>query len=114
MDIEKLKTLSKRNFNHAVAKKQLHEKIKSQSILAYNGGLFEVNRELYSFIWIQSCMNNTTGQTELILIDSNNNPIKITDLKDFASKIYEKYKEIMNEWHVEYENIKKIRGSWIV
>lgn len=104
MDIEKIKEAARVNFDHAVSRKLLHERIQSQLILGYNGGLFKVTPELLSFVYILPLLT-------VIIKDSYNNPVKIEDSQDFYLKATQKYHEVMNEWYVEYEKLKKIRNG---
>lgn len=104
MDIEKIKETAKINFDHAVCKKLLHERIQSQLILGYNGGLFKVTPELLSFVYILPLLT-------IIIKDSYDNPVKIKDPQDFYNKATQKYHEVMNEWYIEYEKLKKIRNG---
>jgi len=82
-------------------------KLKTQNDLMYshNGGTFKISRELISFC------HTLIGddQSDTILLDVNDLPILISDLKTFTDDIYSKYFEAMNEYYVEYEKLRKAR-----
>lgn len=82
-------------------------KAKTENLLSYsiNGGTFTIDRELICFVL--ACID--TGAEEVVLLDSYKNPIKITDLKEFYDEIFSRYYEVTNEYHMEYERIKKAR-----
>ena len=47
---------------------------------------------------------------EMILLDAYDTPIKVNrlELKDVAQQ---RYREVMNEWHAEWQNLSKIRKA---
>jgi len=87
-------------------RKLIQEKFQEQSTHYYNGGKFSVTRDLIAFL--QSLI--TLNQTSTILIDDNDIPIEIEDLKKFAKDLYSTYFEAANEYLTEYNNIKKNRS----
>ena len=90
-------------FNHNLAKKNLREKNQQSLTYSHAGGLFYLNAELFSMLQLFS------DQEEIIIEDSFGNPILIKDIHDFAYKCKTRYNEVMNNWLIEYERIKKIR-----
>ena len=82
-------------------------KLKTQNDLMYshNGGTFEITRDLISFC--HALIGD--DQSDTILLDVNDLPILISDLKTFTDDIYSKYFEAMNEYYVEYEKLRKAR-----
>jgi len=79
----------------------LREKIQTDLHLAHAGGLFKITPELIAFV-------KTWPVDELYLEDTYNNPIKI-DRQTFLVQAQQHYQLVMNQWHNEYEELKKIR-----
>jgi hypothetical protein len=79
----------------------LREKIQTDLHLVHAGGLFKITPELIAFV-------KTWPVDELYLEDTYNNPIKI-DRQTFLVQAQQHYQLVMNQWHNEYEELKKIR-----
>jgi hypothetical protein len=79
----------------------LREKIQTDLHLAHGGGLFKITPELIAFV-------KTWPVDELYLEDTYNNPIKI-DRQVFLVQAQQHYQLVMNQWHNDYEELKKIR-----
>lgn len=103
MDIQNIKDLAERRFDHAVYRLRLREQIQTQLIITHNGGMFKATPELISFV---SLWDPQTP--DLFLEDIHGNPIKCnrTVLK---KELEEAYQYAMNAWHQEFESSKKIR-----
>jgi len=86
--------------------KILKLKVANRLMYSHNGGTFRINRELISFCY--SLLND--DQTETVLLDVNDTPILIDDLLQFTDDIYSKYFETLNEYHTEYEKLRKARS----
>jgi hypothetical protein len=84
-----------------INKRILREKIQTDLHLAHAGGLFKITPELIAFV-------KTWPVDELYLEDTYNNPIKI-DRQTFLIQAQQHYQLVMNRWHNEYEELKKIR-----
>jgi hypothetical protein len=82
-------------------KRILREKIQTDLHLTHNGGMFKITPELLAFV-------KTWPVDELYLEDVYENPIKIKR-QTFLVTAQQHYQTVMNEWHQEYENLKKIR-----
>lgn len=82
-------------------------KAKVQTLLSYsiNGGTFEISQELISFIKLLL----DKEYTDAVLLDTYNNPIQIENLDDFLEEILSRYFEAVNEYHAEYQKIRKAR-----
>jgi hypothetical protein len=79
----------------------LREKIQTDLHMTHNGGMFKVTPELLAFV-------KTWPVDELYLEDVYENPIKI-ERQTFLVTAQQHYQTVMNTWHQEYENLKKIR-----
>jgi hypothetical protein len=87
-------------------KRVLTEQFKQDIIHYYCGGQFTVTQELISFCHtLVSSMQTTT-----VLIDDNNMPIEILDLKAFLEEILSKYFESSNKYFNEYTKLKNNRS----
>jgi hypothetical protein len=82
-------------------KRILREKIQTDLHMTHNGGMFKITPELLAFV-------KTWPVDELYLEDVYENPIKI-DRQTFLVTAQQHYQTVMNTWHQEYENLKKIR-----
>jgi hypothetical protein len=46
----------------------------------------------------------------VVLIDSRENPVKISNLEEFYDTILSQYFEATNEYHLEFEKLRKARS----
>jgi hypothetical protein len=69
--------------------------------LRYNDGIFDVDREILSFLRMLIDM----GRNTVVVIDSLGNPIEITDVKDFLDECFSRYFEATNMYRDEYKKI---------
>lgn len=83
-------------------------KAKADSLLSYsiNGGTFTINRELISFC--KALLDDDIE--ECVLLDIYENPVKV-NVKEFYEEIKSRYFEVTNEYHMEYEKIRKARKT---
>jgi hypothetical protein len=84
-----------------INKRTLREKIQTDLHMTHNGGMFKITPELLAFV-------KTWPVDELYLEDVYESPIKI-DRQTFLVTAQQHYQTVMNRWHQEYENLKKIR-----
>lgn len=103
MDTEKLAAIASNKFNHSLHRKNLRERLDAQLVVTHNNGLFKASLTLMSFL--QSCTDE-----ELFLEDEYHNPIKC-DRISLLSDLKLAYQFAMNQWHIDFENSKKIRKS---
>ena len=94
-------------------------KLKAKNCLqiSMNGGLFNITPELMAHVqlYIMKEYPKSLPVDGAIFLDKNDNPIKIDDLVDFLSKMYEREMEVLNEYYVEYEKLKKLKSpvEWL-
>lgn len=82
-------------------KRVLRERILTELHMPYENGLFKITPELIAFVTVWD-------QDILYLEDIYQNPIKI--IKDtFLIKAKQHYQSVMNEWHQQHEQLKRIR-----
>jgi len=82
-------------------KKILREKIQTDLHIAHNGGLFKVTPELLAFV-------KSMPIDVIYLEDAYQNPIEV-DRQVFLVTAQQHYHRVMNEWHQQYAELKKIR-----
>jgi hypothetical protein len=82
-------------------KRILREKTQTDLHVPYNGGLFKISPELIAFLKVWP-------SDELFLEDTYQNPIKIAR-DEFFTLCCEHYQMVMNTWHDQHEQIKRIR-----
>ena len=87
-------------------KRLIHEQFLENSVHYLNGGKFSVTRELINFC--QTLVNN--NQVSTILIDDNNSPIEIENLKDFLDEILDIYFTNVNSYYNKFNEIKNKRS----
>jgi hypothetical protein len=82
-------------------KQILREKILTDLHLTFGGGMFNITPALIAFV-------ATWPSDTLYLEDVYNNPVEI-DRASFLLKAQQHYQSVMNEWHNQYDAIKRIR-----
>lgn len=100
------KALEFANYRRTLNVQHNNLKAKVQTLLSYsiNGGTFQIEQVLISFV--KTLLDQ--GHTEAVLLDIYNNPIKV-ELEEFLEEITSRYFEATNEYHAEYEKLKKSR-----
>lgn len=83
----------------------LQEQYKSAIVLAYNGSFFTAGPVLIATI--QGLIEH--GLESAVLIDDNNLPCKITDLKGFQKHVIEKNQLALNIFEQDYAQLKQQR-----
>ena len=84
-----------------INKQILREKIQTDLHMTHRGGMFKITPELLAFV-------KTWPVDELYLEDIYENPVQI-DRQTFLVTAQQHYQTVMNTWHQEYEELKKIR-----
>lgn len=97
------------NFRITLNNQKANARLKLKKDLTYatNGGIFHINPELITFTSVLVLQ----GKDEIVILDINNNPVEITNLKEFHETIMSKYYEFMNEFLVEFKSINKSRSA---
>ena len=81
-------------------------KLKNHLVYSQNGGIFKITQDFISFIFALS-----QSKKSAVVLDSNENPVKIDDLDGFYENILDIYQEGMNDYLIEYEKFKKLRTT---
>lgn len=102
-ELENLTNEIRRATDYQVNKRILREKIQTDLHFPYNGGLFKATPELILF------SSSWPRQESLYLEDTYQNPIHIVDTEMFATQCKECYSKVMNRWHQQHGELKKLR-----
>jgi hypothetical protein len=105
MDLSQLKQISNISYDVALQKQNALKKAESDQITVYNNHIFRANSETI-------CMVRTMSehQKEFFLLDTNHNPVKITDPKGFLKLLIEKNQSALNTYHLLHETLKNKRS----
>lgn len=108
MDDRLTKALEYSNYKVTVFSQKQNLKLRLENLLtlAHNGGMFKITQELISFV--DALLRKEAS--EVVLIDLRENPVKITDLQSFYDTIVGLYFEATNEYHMEFEKLRKARS----
>lgn len=104
MDVSKLKQISDRSYDVALAKQNALEKAKSRLLLAHDGHLFQADAETINLIKTLS-----EDRREFVILDVNQNPALIKDATAFLDLLKSKNQEALNSYHQTYQQLSKIR-----
>jgi spore germination protein GerM len=80
-------------------------KFKQSLTFSKNGGVFKVDESLISFVSTLI----SRGSESTILIDTNGNPIHITDLNEFFDDIVDRYHQATNDFLIDFKKIQASR-----
>ena len=81
--------------------------MKTMLTIGFNGNMFTAKLELINFVKQLLDLN----VRQYIFLDDNENPVLITDLLEFHSRLLSTYTEALNEYYVENEKLKKLRDT---
>jgi len=98
MDIHELKRQSDLSYDIAVAKRNALEKARSRQVMAYNGHLFRADAETI-------CLVRTLKESldTFCVLDTNRNPVEITDPTEFLEKLIGRNQESLNAYKQIYQ-----------
>ncbi len=83
-------------------KMALLEEFEQSTFFFHNGGCFKTDQLLISFLTSLKDLNQNT----IVLLDTNNLPIKIDDLESFRKDVITRYFEASNKYLAGYQTIK--------
>ncbi len=112
IDMRLQEALAQANYRTTLGVQRKNALVKLQKNLVYatNGGTFSITPEMISFI--SALLSN--GKRDVILLDVNDMPIEIENLKEFFDKILSIYYECMNEYLSEARSIAKARTTKVL
>lgn len=88
-------------------RRALKEKFLSDCVFYQNGGSFFITKELINFC---KTLIDSGHDEDIILVDDNDLPIEISNIKEFFSNILSIYFSAANGYHSEYQKIKNNRS----
>ena len=100
-ELDQLVAQIKQSTDYQTNKRILREKIQADLHVAYNGGLFKVSPELIAFL-------SSWDDDILYLEDTYQNPIEIKR-DEFLQLCKSHYQIVMNTWHIQHEELKRVR-----
>ena len=106
MDIGELKKQSDLSYDIAIAKRNALEKSHSRLVVVYNEHIFRADAETISLV-------KTMGDNHpapLYVLDTNDNPVEITDPVDFLKTLIQRNQEAISSYHQMSKKLKK-RGD---
>ena len=102
MDIRELKKQSDLSYDIAIAKRNALEKAHSRQVLAYNEHLFRADPE--TICLVRTLKENSS---KFFILDTNKNPVEISNAEDFLARLLERNQEALNAYHQMYETFTK-------
>jgi hypothetical protein len=84
---------------------QLKHRAEVELMYSANGGTFPITMELINFVKLLLDEN----KKEAALLDKNDTPILVTDLKSFYKIIFDRYNNITLDMHEQFQKIRKAR-----
>lgn len=100
-EIENLVKEIKQATDYQANRRILRERIQTELHMTYSNGLFKLTPELLAFV-------ATWNSDELYLEDTYENPIKV-DRTEFLERAQQHYQAVMNEWHQQYNELRRLR-----
>jgi hypothetical protein len=100
-NLEKALSFANYQFTLTKQRKLLAEKFKENTVLAYNGGLFQITPEFIAGV--------KTTRTPYV-IDMNGNPIKIEDLDELILRSQEIYEKAITVYGDEFSALRTKRN----
>ena len=91
----------------SIQRRLLKEKSEAKLTYGFNGGIFNIDRNLLTFVEILCNKGRTTG---VVILDANENPILVDDLEVFRDEIFSRYFETTHEYFESYQSLKKSRS----
>ena len=91
------------NFRMILLTRQENLKVlmNNKLMLNYGGGLFKVDKELLSHLFLLMAAD----LDKFIFIDSNDIPIAIKNIKEFADKAMEQYRKALEQYYKSYQKL---------
>ncbi len=88
-------------------KLNLKQRMNTMLTIGYMSSLFTARLELINFV--KQLIDMSVER--YIFLDDNENPVLVSDLKEFHDKLFSAYTEALNEYYVENEKLKKQRDT---
>jgi hypothetical protein len=104
MDINELKSHSDLSFDRAVAKKNLLARAESEMITVYQHHIFRA--DAVTIATVRALMEL---RDQFFILDSNSNPVKIDNPKEFLDLLIQRQQAALNTYHQTYQSLKSLK-----
>jgi hypothetical protein len=98
MDISELKKQSDLSYDTAIAKRNALERAHSRQVVVYKEHIFK--SDPHTICLVESLKKH---QDTFFVLDSNNNPVEITEPDEFLSLLIARNQESLNAYHQIYK-----------
>ena len=88
-------------------KKRLQEKLKADLTFAFNGGIFNADR---NFIVFLNLLVPEEGTSSTSILDDRLTPIYVENIKEFQNIALKTYSQAVNQYQLEFDLLKKKRS----
>ena len=107
MDNRLKEALEYSNYRLTLATHKKNIKLRAEAIqlVSDSGGMFRATENL--IMWTDYLVNTNTDQ--YVIVDINDQPVLITDIKSLNAKLVDAHSKCMNLLHAETEKIKRAR-----
>ncbi len=102
MDIGELKKQSDLSYNTAIAKRNALEKANTRQVMVYKDHIFRADPQTICLVKILK-----EDKESFFLLDTNQNPVEITDPSDLLSKLIERNQESLSSYHQMYKTFER-------
>jgi len=87
-------------------KRNIKNRVAQLQMVHSNGGVFIANHETITFVNILV----ERKEKNIVVLDSKENPIKVTDVSELLEKLLSAYHSATNEYMNEYDKLRKARN----
>ena len=105
MDIGELKKQSDLSYDIAIAKRNALEKAESRLVMVYQEHIFRADGETINLV-----KHLSDSQSVFYILDTNKNPVEITNPTEFLKLLIERNQEAISSYHQMYKTFAK-RGD---
>ena len=99
--MENFEEFARQRLDHNRQRLALKEQQEQRLTVTHNGGVFHVDISLLAYL-------KTEPNSHIYLEDSYGNPIYV-DRQELWTQGRARYNEVMNDWHNQYEELRKVR-----
>ena len=103
MTIESYEEFASQRLDHNRQRLALKEQQEQRLTITHSGGQFRITVELMALL------STWDNEHILYLVDDYDNPVRIDDHADMLTKCRSRWYEIMNDWHNQHEELRKVR-----
>jgi hypothetical protein len=87
-------------------KQNLKLRMHTMCVVGFANSIFSATTELISFVKLII----DSGNTQYVFLDSNENPVLVTELPEFYSRILGAYTSAINEYYTELVKLNQVRS----